>query len=608
MVGGKEVTEKKIWKYFQLSDYKYINFIEVQERVSEVARGLHHYGITETDVFNVYAGTTINWQLIAHGCAAISTTFATAYDTLGESGLTHSLNEPECVGVFTNADLLPVLSRVLKDTPTVRLVVYDGEPKASTLTDIRNIRESIQLVHIDQLRETGRGQPMGILESRRPTPDKVACIMYTSGTTGSPKGVVLTHSNLIAAVGAVGVLLGHCFTDDDTFLAYLPLAHILECVVELSLYYRGITLGFGRVKTLTDQSVRKCRGDIVAFRPTIMIGVPAVWETIRKGIIAKVNAGGAVKKAVFNGAYTVKKVGVPVLSQIADSVVFSSVKAATGGRLRFALSGGASLSRETQEFLSIALVTMLQGYGMTESCGMCAILPPELMRYGSVGLPSPAVEIKFLDVVETGYLSTNDPPQGEVCIRGPAVTKGYYKRDDLNNDETIFTKDGWMRTGDVGQWNADGTLSLIDRIKNLVKLSGGEYIALERLETTYKACNFVSNICVYASTDAKQPIAIITPHEGNLRHALQAGSQDVDADGPLFVLCQNDKVKDLVLKDCNTVGKKNGFKPMEMLQAVILTAEEWTPENGFVTAAQKLQRKKIADAFSAEIKEAYKDQ
>jgi len=112
----------------------------------------------------------------------------------------------------------------------------------------------------------------------------------------------------------------------------------------------------------------------------------------------------------------------------------------------------------------------------------------------------------------------------------------------------------------------------------------------------------VSNICVYASTDAKQPIAIITPHEGNLRHALQAGSQDVDADGPLFVLCQNDKVKDLVLKDCNTVGKKNGFKPMEMLQAVILTAEEWTPENGFVTAAQKLQRKKIADAFSAEIK------
>lgn len=137
---------------------------------------------------------------------------------------------------------------------------------------------------------------------------------------------------------------------------------------------------------------------------------------------------------------------------------------------------------------------------MTESCGMCAILPPEIMRYSSVGLPVPSVEIKLLDVKDAGYLSTNNPPQGEVCIRGPSVTKGYYKRPDLNNDETIFTKDGWMRTGDVGQWNDDGTLSLVDRcvvfhcqfffrfssvyfdilrVKNLIKLQGGEVCVLK---------------------------------------------------------------------------------------------------------------------------------
>jgi long-chain acyl-CoA synthetase len=303
----------------------------------------------------------VNWQLISHGCASISTTIATAYDTLGESGLTHSLNEPECVGVFTNGDLLPVLSRVLNATPTVRLVVYDGEPKVSTLADLGHIRESVKVVHIDELCEVGRNQPTDVLESRRPGPDTVACIMYTSGSTGTPKGVVIRNSNLVAAVGAALTILGHQLQSEDTFLAYLPLAHILEYVVELTLYYRGITQGFGRVKTLTDQSVRKCRGDIVEFRPTIMIGVPAVWETIRKGIIAKVNAGGALKKSVFNGAYAVKKAGVPVLSQIADSVVFSSVKAATGGRLRLTLSGSAALSRETQEFLTIALVTVLQG-------------------------------------------------------------------------------------------------------------------------------------------------------------------------------------------------------------------------------------------------------
>jgi long-chain acyl-CoA synthetase len=109
------------------------------------------------------------------------------------------------------------------------------------------------------------------------------------------------------------------------------------------------------------------------------------------------------------------------------------------------------------------LLTFSTGYGMTESCGMCAILPPEMLQWGAVGLPMPSIEVKLRDVVETGYLSSNKPPQGEVCIRGPSVTKGYFKRDDLNNDETIFTKDGWMRTGDVGQWNPDGTLSLIDR-------------------------------------------------------------------------------------------------------------------------------------------------
>ncbi|EEB90963.1 hypothetical protein MPER_10758, partial [Moniliophthora perniciosa FA553] len=173
-------------------------------------------------------------------------------------------------------------------------------------------------------------------------------------------------------------------------------------------------------------------------------------------------------------------------------------------------------------------------------------------------------------------------------------TKGYFKRPDLNNDETIFTKDGWMRTGDVGQWNPDGTLSLIDRVKNLVKLQGGEYIALERLESTYKSCNLVGNICVHASQDAKQPIAIIIPHEAHLRHSLGAAGLD--------------SIKSIVLKECNAVGKKNGFKPMEILQAVILTPDEWTPESGLVTAAQKIQRKKIADTFKKEIDEVYKEQ
>ncbi len=253
----------------------------------------------------------------------------------------------------------------------------------------------------------------------------------------------------------------------------------------------------------------------------------------------------------------------------------------------------------------------------------------------------PSVEIKLKDVPETGYFSTNDPPQGEVLIRGGSVISGYYKRDDLNNDEQIFTKDGWLRTGDVGQFNADGTITLVDRyviwcrnlsrpitdhtdrIKNLVKLQGGEvclrfvsgvirckadspgfqYIALERLESIYKACDLVSNICVHASPDAKQPIAIIIPHESHLRHALEANPiPGADSREELHVLCGNTKVSDYVMAQCNALGKKNGFKPMEILEAVILSAEDWTPQNGLVTAAQKVQRKRVAEAFDAQIK------
>ncbi|KAL5520350.1 hypothetical protein ACEPAG_9574 [Sanghuangporus baumii] len=626
-VGGKEVKEKKKWKYFELSPYKYLNFIEVKEAALEAAAGLVEIGMKKGDVFNVYAATSLNWQLISHACMSIGAPVATAYDTLGESGLEHSLNEPECVGIFTNAELLPTVARVLENVPSIRVIIYDGQPSSKVQEDLKSKRQGLTLLSIDELRQLGKGKSFEVAS----TPKDVACIMYTSGTTGPPKGVVITHHNLISSVGAVFFLLGHHLRPEDTLLAYLPLAHILEYIVELALSFVGMTLGYGRVKTLTDASVRNCLGDLREFKPSIMVGVPAVWETIRKGILSKVNSAGTIKKGLFSGAIAVKRANVPGLKQVMDSVVFSAVRQQTGGRLRLALSGGAALSRETQEFLSLALVTMLQGYGMTESCGMCAILPPEFMQYGPVGAPVPSIEIKLLDVPEAGYLSTNKQPQGEVLIRGPSVTKGYYKRDDLNNDETIFTKDGWLRTGDVGTWNHDGTLSLIDRIKNLVKLHNGEYIALERLESIYKSCNFVSNICVHATQEATHPIAIIIPHEAHLRQELSRSSSvsssasstasgssgnssrttngkiSDKADKPLHDLCEDEDVKRMVLKACNDAGKKNGFKPMELLQAVVLTPDEWTPESGLVTAAQKVQRRKVAEVFAKEIKDAYKN-
>ncbi|KAF8256833.1 hypothetical protein EI94DRAFT_1848697 [Lactarius quietus] len=510
----------------------------------------------------------------------------------------------QCVGLFTNADLLPVVTKVLGNVPSIQLRnIYDGQPNEDILGRIIGAREGVTVISLDALREMGRAEPFEAAESRTPSADDVACIMYTSGTTvtGPPKGVIIKHRNIIPSIGSVMTLVGCHLQPDDSYLAFLPLTHILKVVIELCFLYTGLCSGFACVKTLTDASVWNCQGDIKVFRPTIMVGVPAIWETIHKGILAQVHKSGVVRKSMFNGAMTIKRANVPVLKNVIESVVFLKIREGMGGRLRVALSGGAPLSRETQEFLSTALVTVIQGYGMTETCGMCSILPPEMLRYNTVGLPSPSIEIKLLDVPEARYLSTNNPPSGEVLLCGPPVIDGYYKRDDLNNDETIFTKDGWFRTGDVGVWNKDSTLSLIDRIKNLMKLQGSEYIALKRLESTYKSCNLISNLCVHANPEATQPIAIIVPHEVHLRALLT----DEDPYTPLMTLCKSAKVKALILCECNAAGKKSGFKSIEFLQAVVLTPDEWTPESGLITAAQKIQRKKIAAHFEAEIKEAY---
>jgi len=253
---------------------------------------------------------------------------------------------------------------------------------------------------------------------------------------------------------------------------------------------------------------------------------------------------------------------------------------------------------------------LLQGYGMTETCGMCTILTPEQFQYGSTGVPVPSTEVKLVDVKEAGYLTSETPQRGEVWLRGPSVTKGYFKRPDLNEDESVFTKDGWFRTGDVGEWHADGTLKIIDRIKNLVKLQGGEYIALERLESIYKSCNLVANICVHVIPDAKQPMALVFPHESNLRHFLENNSPaGVPADVKsmdFHALCANKAVAAAVLKECNTLGKREGFKNIEILEAMVLTPDEWTPESGLVTAAQKIQRRAITKKYQDEIEAAYK--
>ena len=300
----------------------------------------------------------LSWQYMQHACAAISVTIATAYATLGESGLQHSLNEPGCVGIFTNDDLLPTVLKVLPHTPSLKYIIYDGAPSAILLKQLR--QHGHVVLSQDEVRDLGRGKPS--IEHLHPKSSDLCCIMYTSGSTGAPKGVLVTHSMVVSAISSVQHLLGHHFQPDhDLFLAFLPLAHSFEYAVELALCFLGCPIGYGRIKTLTDASVRNCVGDLKECAPTVMVGVPLIWETIRKGILSQVEKMPTVAKGAFHAALSVKMAGIPGLSAVADSLVLKKVKAQTGGRLRYVLSGSANLSTDTQKFMKAALVTILQG-------------------------------------------------------------------------------------------------------------------------------------------------------------------------------------------------------------------------------------------------------
>ncbi|GAA5982741.1 hypothetical protein JCM10908_006767 [Rhodotorula pacifica] len=617
IIDGQERTEKKEWLYYELTDYRYLTYAELGDLVSQLANALAETGHSRETIFNIYAQTSMHWFAMANACAKQSVTFATAYDSLGEEGLEHSLNEPGVAGMFTNSSLLGTLSAVISRTTTVKTVIYDGPSSEIKPGSLEALSEAgVKVFTWDEFVQLGKEKKH---ERVRPRKEDVACIMYTSGSTGAPKGVEITHAQVVAIVGGTITLVSHLITPDARAICYLPLSHIFEMAVEFTVLYAGVPMGYGTVKTLTDTSMRNCVGDMRAFGPTIMTGVPTVWELIRKGILQKVSSGPSYRASLFHGALGLKRwtKSIPIVNSLVggvlDTVVFKAVKQATGGRLKYAINGGAGVSQATQEFLSYTLTPyFIQGYGLTETTALSCILPPQIVQIGVVGVPNLCNEIQLRDFDEAGYKAdgtgenAEGRPQGEVCLRGPNVFRGYYKRPDLTKE--ALTDDGWFLTGDIGQWNEDGTLSIIDRKKNLVKLQGGEYIALERLESIYKSCNLVLNIAVHADSNASRPMAIIVPHEHNLRKLLSAEPDLLGGEGKnvddldwASEVCQNDKVRKRVLEELNATGKQAKLKALETLQTVILSDFEWTPQNGFLTAAQKLQRKTILNHFKEEV-------
>jgi len=281
--------------------------------------------------------------------------------------------------------------------------------------------------------------------------------------------------------------------------------------------------------------------------------------------------------------------------------VFSKVREATGGRLRICFNGGGPIAKDTLRFISVAIGPLISGYGLTETAAMGAVQDPLWWDPSSLGEMPGCIEMKLVDFPDAGYHATNNPPQGEIWIRGNSVTSGYLDLDQETKES--FSEDGWFKTGDIGEWAPNGQIRIIDRKKNLVKTINGEYIALEKLESVYRSDGVVLNICVYADTSKAKPIAIIVPVEAELKKIAEQNGIKLEH---LDELAHDDKLNTIVLKQLQTTGRGAGLKGIEIIEGVVIANEEWTPQNGYITSAQKLNRKQILNRYQKEVDHSYK--
>lgn len=626
LINGEKKTVDKNWLFYEKSDYKYITFGQLQSLIQFYGKGLINIGLNHSNVdkLHIFAATSPYWIRTFLAAQTQNIPVVTAYDTLGEEGLTHSLVQTESSAVFTDIDLLSKLINPLKKANHVKFIIYSEDLNSndkrsngsiyknakSAIDEILKIRSDIKFFSINEIIELGKKNDSSI-DLHPPKPDDLSCIMYTSGSTGTPKGVVLSHKNIVAGIGGVSVNIPNTTVGEkDRIIAFLPLAHIFELVFELVSFYWGGIVGYANAKTLTDASCKNCEGDMKSFKPTIMVGVAAVWEAVKKGIISQIEKQPSTTQKIFWAAYnaksTSKKYHIPFLPSLIDNLIFKKIKAATGGNIRIMLNGGSPISGETQRFINNTIGTMLIGYGLTETVANTCVLMPEHFEFDVAGSLVGSITVKLIDVPEAGYFAKNN--QGEVLISGAPVLSEYYKNPKETKSAFEY-EDGWFSTGDIAEWTSTGALKIIDRKKNLVKTLNGEYIALEKLESIYRSNKYVLNICCYADQTKVKPVGIVLPNEPQIKELIYSLGLDKNAkssnDIELHLYLEDKKLLAALNKSILETGKQGGLNGIELLLGVALVDDEWTPESGYVTSAQKLQRKKILASVQSQVDKIY---
>ena len=554
------------------------------ERVQAISLGLRELGVKQGDKVALISENRPEWALTDYACLCARATDVPIYPTLTAQQTAYILRDSESVAVFcsTAAQVDKVLG-VRGDLPGLRhIVVFDR--------DGANQRPGV--ISLAALEDKGRAvvskHPRWKEEALSVGPDDLATLIYTSGTTGDPKGVMLSHhniwSNVQASLQIIPIGIG------DECLSMLPLSHSYERMVDYTLFQAGVIINYA-------ESFDTVAANLQEVKPSVVLSVPRLYEKVYARVLENALSGSAIKRNIFFWAKrageqwaTLSLAGLPIpgglalKKKIADSLVFAKLRARTGGRIRFFVSGAAPLSADIAKFFYSAGLPILEGYGLTESSPVLTLNPLDRIKLGTVGRAIPGVELKIAS-------------DGEILARGPNIMQGYYKLPEATR-ETV-DQDGWLHTGDIGELDSDGYLKITDRKKELLKTAGGKYIAPQPIELAVKRNKFVANAMLYGDR-RKFPIILIVPNFDNLERWAQERSLTYRSRAELIALPDvRAKVEREVMSMLTHLAR------FETPKKVVLIEKDFAIESGELTPTLKVKRRVVEQHYKDLIDAAY---